>query len=410
MVPVYPSAHPYTIHDYPALAASANYLNVMGYPEHNTGYPSASAPYPGPTAGFPWLQGLLSGDLSTGVNPHQLILGLAPYGHGWTYTSSGYICGQAGYPSCQGYLSNFEAQNLIQVPSERTNVFFMGHYDLTDNVTAYMDFFGNKTTAHSAVAPFLADTGIPSPLVISAQSIYNPFGVEFSNASGNRFEYRFTGVGQRISQFGTETSQIITGLKGNVGETSWQWDADLNYSRVSTGENEEGFLNLAAANVAFGPSFYNNGVPTCGTPGNAIVGCTPINIFDANNPSQTALLQQYVSHPFTQTIFITREASINANGDLFSLPAGTVRLAVGADYRKRYTSGVVSSDIQINPATGTCALGSVCTSSIQGGFNVKEAYAEVLVPLLKDAPFAHSLNVDIASRYSRYSLAGSTTW
>ncbi len=304
---------------------------------------------------------------------------------------------------------NYQAQNLIQVPSERTNVFFMGHYDLTDNVTAYMDFFGNKTTSHSALAPSLADTGIPSPLVISAQSIYNPFGVEFSNASGNRFEYRFSGVGQRIFQFGTETSQIITGLKGNVGDTSWQWDADLNYSRVSTGENEEGFLNLAAANVAFGPSFYNNGVPTCGTPGNAIVGCTPINIFDANNPSQTALLQQYVSHPFTQTIYITREASINANGNLFSLPAGTVRLAVGADYRKRYTSGVVSSDIQINPATGTCALGTGCASSIQGGFNVKEAYAEVLVPLLKDAPFAHSLNVDIASRYSRYSLAGSTT-
>ena len=304
---------------------------------------------------------------------------------------------------------NYQALNLIQVPSERTDVFFMGHYNLTDNVTAYMDFFGNKTTSHSALAPSLADTGIPSPLVISAQSIYNPFGVEFSNASGNRFEYRFSGVGQRVYQYGTETSQIITGLKGNVGETSWQWDADLNYSRVSTGQNEQGFLNLAAADVAFGPSFYNNGVPTCGTPGNAIVGCTPINIFDANNPSQTALLAQYVSHPFTQTIYITREASINANGDLLSLPAGTVRLAVGADYRKRYTSGVVSSDIQINPATGTCALGTGCASSIQGGFNVKEAYAEVLVPLLKDAPFAHSLNVDIASRYSRYSLAGTTT-
>lgn len=314
---------------------------------------------------------------------------------------------------------NYQAQNLILVPSERTNVFFMGQYHLSDNVTAFMDFFGNKTTSHSALAPSLADTGTPSPLVISAQSIYNPFGVEFSTASfassstptysGNRFEYRFTGLGQRIFQFGTATNQIITGLKGNVGNTSWQWDANLNYSRVSTGENEIGFVNLAAANQAFGPSYYNNGVPTCGTPGNAIVGCTPINIFDANSPTQTALLKQYESHPFTQTIYITREASINANGDLFTLPGGTVRLAVGADYRKRYTSGMVSSDIQINPATGTCSLGTGCASSIQGGFNVKEAYAEVLVPLLKDVPFAHSLNVDIASRYSKYSLAGSTT-
>ncbi|WP_297903776.1 TonB-dependent receptor [Metallibacterium sp.] len=310
-------------------------------------------------------------------------------------------------PTTDSY--NYQAQNLILVPSERTNVFFMGQYHLSDNVSAFMDFFGNKTTSHSALAPSLADTGIPSPLVISAQSIYNPFGVEFSNASGNRFEYRFSGLGQRIFQFGTETNQIITGLKGDVGSTSWQWDANLNYSRVSTGVNDIGFVNLAAADQAFGPSYYNNGVPTCGTSGNPIVGCTPINIFDANSPSQTALLQQYESHPFTQTIYITRQASVNANGDLFTLPGGTVRLAVGADYRKRYTSGMVSSDIQINPATGTCALGTGCASSVQGGFNVKEAYAEVLVPLLKDVPFAHSLNVDIASRYSKYSLAGSTT-
>ncbi|TLY48238.1 MAG: TonB-dependent receptor, partial [Gammaproteobacteria bacterium] len=51
---------------------------------------------------------------------------------------------------------------------------------------------------------------------------------------------------------------------------------------------------------------------------------------------------------------------------------------------------------------------SVCGASQQGGFNVKEAYAELLVPILKDQPFVHSLNLDLGDRFSKYSNFGST--
>ncbi len=305
---------------------------------------------------------------------------------------------------------NYQAQNLIQTPQERTDLFVMGHYQLTDNVQAYLDIFHNKTTSHSAVAPSLADTGIPSPLVISALSYYNPAGVAFSNASGNRFEVRFTGLGQRISQYGTTTDQVFTGLRGNVGDTSWQWDADINYGHFSQGYQERNYVNLKQANQAFGPSFMNSsGVVVCGTPGNVISGCTPINIFNINAPAQAALLKKFTANPFFQSIYTSRQASFNANGDLFELPAGTVSLAVGSLYRKEYTNSSVSSDIQINQFTGTCPLGTGCSSGLQGGFSVKEAYAEVLIPILKDMPLAHALNVDIGTRYSKYSIAGSTT-
>ena len=304
---------------------------------------------------------------------------------------------------------NYQAVNLLQTPQERTDAFMMGTYQLSDNVQAYLDIFHNHTTSNQALAPSLADTGIPSPLVVSAQSMYNPFGVDFSNASGNRFETRFTGLGQRMTQYGTTTDQVLAGLKGNFGNTSWQWDAGLNYGHISQGFNEENYINLGNANPAFGPSFINGaGVPTCGTAGSPIAGCTPINIFNINDPAQTALLKQYASNPFGQTIYTMREASVNANGNVFDLPAGTVSLAVGALYRKEYTNQSVSSDIQINPTSLTCPLGTGCSSSLRGGFNVKEAYAEVLIPLLRDMPFAHSLNVDIGSRYSKYSLAGNT--
>ncbi len=65
--------------------------------------------------------------------------------------------------------------------------------------------------------------------------------------------------------------------------------------------------------------------------------------------------------------------------------------------------------VLINPADLTCSgPQSVCGAPTQGGFNVKEAYAELLIPILKDQPFAHSLNLDLGDRYSSYNLFGST--
>ena len=46
-----------------------------------------------------------------------------------------------------------------------------------------------------------------------------------------------------------------------------------------------------------------------------------------------------------------------------------------------------------------------------GGFNVKEAFAELNAPLLKDIRFARLLSVGAAIRFSDYSTVGhTTTW
>src|SRR6185437_4986347 len=47
---------------------------------------------------------------------------------------------------------NYQAVNWDLVPQERTNGFFKGDYQLTDNVQVYATFMHNKTTASSALA------------------------------------------------------------------------------------------------------------------------------------------------------------------------------------------------------------------------------------------------------------------
>ena len=58
---------------------------------------------------------------------------------------------------------------------------------------------------------------------------------------------------------------------------------------------------------------------------------------------------------------------------------------------------------------GDCFLAQeVCGSNLQGAYNVKEAYAEIFIPVLKDIPFIHSLNVTLGDRYSKYNTFGNT--
>jgi len=85
-----------------------------------------------------------------------------------------------------------------------------------------------------------------------------------------------------------------------------------------------------------------------------------------------------------------------------------MQLAIGASYRKEYTHSIVDTSLQINPATGVCVLGSQCGSALQGGYNVKELYAELFVPILKDVPFIHALNLTLGDRYSKYNNFGNT--
>ena len=116
-------------------------------------------------------------------------------------------------PATDGY--NFQAHGNVELtPQERTNAFVVGNYKLTDSVETYLEFYHNKTQSASQLAPQPIDT-LGSPLVISAQSYYNPFGVDFSN-DGNRYKTRSVGNGNRINNFSTTVDQVSGRLQGHV--------------------------------------------------------------------------------------------------------------------------------------------------------------------------------------------------
>src|SRR6185437_3150883 len=307
---------------------------------------------------------------------------------------------------------NYASVNLIYDPVERTNAFFKGVYHLTDNVDFYATYLHQKTTSEFQLAPTVYGTDVGAS--ISAQSYYNPFGVDFTPSNGNDFRVRLFPAGDRRTRFATTKDQIIFGLRGNLSlfGQQWTWDVGYNYGHFSRTQTVMGVPSLAALQPGLGPSFLNaQGVVQCGTAAAPISlsQCTPWDPFNMFNANTQAVVAAASVPDLWNAWYISRIAHADVSGGLFDLPAGTVQLAAGVVYNKQYTDNTVPAELitESHPPF-SCPLGSLCAGHSQGGFNVKEAYGELYIPVLKDMPFVRSLNITLGDRYSKYNLAGST--
>ncbi len=316
------------------------------------------------------------------------------------------------YKSSDAY--NYQAVNLLLTPQERTGLFVVGNYQLTEGVQIYLDAFHNKTVSNFAIAPLPFDAR-GDGVEIAADNYYNPFGVAFGPGDGNtadqQFLSRFTSLGQRRGYYSTTVDQAALGFKGAFGDSSWQWDVGYIYGNYNQPNYSKGYVYYAGLREALGPSFLDPATNqvTCGTPSQPIANCTPLNIFNINDPQTIATLQKYSDTPHYDTRRMLRSVEANASGNLLDLPAGTMSLAVGAAYRKESQTNDVDFNA-IADSSGNCAISQeACSSPLSGGFNVKELYGELFIPLLKDAPFAQALNLTIGTRYSKFSNVGNTT-
>ena len=304
---------------------------------------------------------------------------------------------------------NYATVNLVLTPQERTNAFLMGTYELGEHASVYLNAYHNKTTASFQLAPSVF--GTPYGASISADSYYNPFGIPF-DANNSTFTARLESLGNRRASNGTTIDQVSTGFRGDFSlfDQGWQWDTGFDFGHTSLVTTTYGLPNLGPLNAGMGPSFLDpaTGQVTCGTPSAPISGCTPFNPFALDSPASVAALQAAGSPAISNTLRIEKVYHADVSGGLFDLPAGTMQVAGGLAYRKEYSHGVVDPLLNIDPNTGTCVLGSQCSASLQGGYNVKEAYAELFIPVLKDLPFARALNVTIGDRYSKFSTFGNT--
>ncbi|WP_266160535.1 TonB-dependent receptor plug domain-containing protein [Dyella silvatica] len=297
-------------------------------------------------------------------------------------------------------------QNMLRTADTTKNLYLDAHYNITSNITAKFNAGYNidheKATAGTATLYSGMGGHDDFPSLLSANSYYNPYNQPGMTPQDVKFYRKVAGMTFN-SYNNPKNYRYSVGLEGNfsVGERLFNWDVNYYDSKITGVNTRTGYFNLIHTKNALGPSFMGgDGVVHCGTPGNVIDGCVPLNPLGSLTP---AMLNYLAINSVEHYGSNEKAASADFGGNLFTLPGGQFSFATGVQHRN--VSGYDSPDAFA--AAGNSTDGAVGPNS--GSYSLNEAYAEVNAPLAKDLPGIKSLSLDAAIRYSNYSNFGSTT-
>lgn len=309
---------------------------------------------------------------------------------------------------------NFAPFNYILTPSERYGAWLSFKQELGSGINLRVKAQYNRRNSQNQAAfePLFigpdAGNGAGSlfdTLSFDATNPFNPFGVTLESGrnpdgtlNGRTQNYSFIArrlveAGQRTFNQKVDTLSATATLDGSfdVGGHKWYWDATALFGINDAHQSFTGNVNAARVAQAIGP------IANCTAP------CVPLNLFGGAGsitPEMLAFIAFTERDKSQQHLY---DYTANLSGDIFDLPAGPVGFAVG--YEHRIQSGSFDPDPIVAAGLGA----DIPAQPAAGRYNVDEIYGELRIPLLKDKPFFHSLEVNGAVRHSSYSISGSST-
>lgn len=338
---------------------------------------------------------------SLGV-PNGMLVGIdTPSGAG--FVKRNYILDANGNPRLAGPSDFYNAQKdfLIVTPLKRLTVYGKAKYEISDDIRAFVEasFHNNRSAAQfSVVAPNIRDSAT-APAMPAGAAFITPALRAILDARPNPnapFNFRFLAPGQfppRQKLYDRNLYRVITGLEGELG-SKWSWDASFSYSRLNASETLIGDISR---NEIVEGSLRDPNDPTKCRSGNP--KCVIIDNFANWSPAQVAFLQHDLHNQLTIS---EKVAGAHITGEAFELPAGALGVAFGAEYR------TTSSDDRPDSFLANFdSAGFAERTPTKGSFDVWELFGEAIVPILRDQPFARSVNVELGGRYSKYSNSGS---
>lgn len=348
----------------------------------------------------------------------------------------------------------FDLQSTGQLFSdlERLTAFALGHYDVTDNLTVFVEANYARTEAVELVnQPVYNSALFGPPSQGLGVLLSNPFlndqarGIlllpgNLSDADGNQvlnFDTDGDGVNddtrffiQRASvdlvgpnqdRSNLDLFRIVTGIEGDfeLGDRPLNYSVSYSFGRSeaitsATQLNQQNFLNAvdvvtdddgnAACRITVDPTTTLNTTGTGAPGGTSSASCVPLNLFGFGAPSADAIA--YVTE-LVSNVSTNEQKVFNANlgGDLFDLFGNPVAFNVGYEHRNEEQDFLPDAFLQAGLGRG------VAFSPVTGSFNTNEFFGEVLVPLIQPSNdmFIHLFEVDGSVRYIDNSQAGSDT-
>ena len=222
---------------------------------------------------------------------------------------------------------------------------------------------------------------------------------------------------------------MVGGLRGSFN-SDWNYEVSLNYGQFNEHVTATGYIDRQRFSLAMDAgldpatntikcrSQYDpaSALRYQGSRGDPvtnqnrlaadIAACVPYNPFgQANNSASVA----YFSRTFTAKSRLTQfVASGFVSGDssgFFNFQGGPIGFAIGSEYRRE------AARYEQDPfTTGGFTNGVSIPTFAPPAFEVKEAYGEMRLPILKDLPFFHELTFSGAARVASYQGKTGTQW
>lgn len=278
------------------------------------------------------------------------------------------------------------------IPDDKNlNLFLQGKLQLTSSWQAYAHaLYGQDKNNFiiqgapiSNVFQYGPNGDIPATITVQPTSPFYPHAAAAARGVDGQplnVRWRTTPLGDRNTTDTNTDYQLVGGVKGTFAD---RWDADFSYS-YSQGKTTE--------HTNGGFFLYSRLLP--------ILNSGQIDLTTVNLPADQ--LAQLHTSDFIGDVFTGKSSTsaVNAkvSGDLFNVPAGAVAGALGVDLRKEKLDQTPSAEYVAGDITGYGGS----SGAVHGDRNVKAAFAEVNVPLLR------TLELDAAVRTDDYSDFGRT--
>lgn len=267
------------------------------------------------------------------------------------------------------------------LPRQRTHsVYASARQGLTDDLTL-------SAQGLYAVRRYDARS-LPGADLVVTVPVTNPFYVDpIGTGQPVRLRYNFAhDLGVEISSGRIWGASGVLGLRWQTG--SWRIELSGSYGeqrergRVDNGPNR---FRVAQALADPDPA-------------------TSLNLFGDGSFTNPATLARIRGSFESRSRYSVWNGALRADGPLFALPAGEVKLAAGVEYRREAFGIVTISD----RTAAAPVVGSL--PGLPGPRDILAAYAELLLPLADDdsPPGIGRIDLSLAGRVERYSDVGTT--
>ena len=299
---------------------------------------------------------------------------------------------------------NFAPDNYLQIPLERWSAGAFARLELAPDLEASLELMYSAPRTASQLAPTLFNSVVAVPIAAdffpaSTQAHLDAFfDSDDDGIAQFRFARRLSDVGPRQMVRERDNYRAAASLHGADG--GWDWDVAYTWARNDTyaAFNNDASISRIRQGMLIDP-ITNECVDPSG-------GCVPVNLFGPGALSEEAADFIRVDGIVEETRVEQQTFTAYIGRDLFDLPAGALSGSIGAEWRR------VASTYEPSPILGTGdAAGFNQSPAVAGGFEVREAFGEILAPLLSDAPLSHRLEFEAGARFTEHSTAGSHwTW